>query len=281
MSDEIIPDQNTKQVHLGNCGIVMPISATEGYPIEHWRDVLTILNAVASDSGFTPFLVSDANDVGIIHKRIILNLYSNEIVICDVSSKNPNVMFELGMRLAFDKPTVIIKDDHTEYIFDTAIIEHLTYPKDLNYAKILTFQSDLAGKLLGTWKRFKEDPNASTFLKAFGSFHVANLETKEVSIGQLVLDEIRELRTAIQRFVQPLPAWATPNFRYFRGDVSSRRTGRRRDLPGKIEGNEGEVSTGRTEKEARSHLSRGNRTGRQANPMKRTDISTGKIAICS
>ena len=214
MRDEIIPDQKTKQVNRGNCGIVMPISATEGYPLEHWPDVLAILKAVATHSGFTPLLVSDANDVGIIQKRIIQNLYSNEIVICDVSSKNPNVMFELGVRLAFDKPTIIIKDDQTDYSFDTAPIEHLTYPKDLRYSKILKFQSDLKGKLLGTSKRFSDDPNASTFLKAFGSFHVATLETKEVSTDQLVLDEIRELRTdvsVIQRFLQIVPPIAGHN----------------------------------------------------------------------
>ena len=151
MSDEIIPVQNTKQVHLGNCGIVMPISPTDGYLPEHWQDVLAILKAVATDTGFNPLLVSDANDVGIIQKRIIQNLYSNENVICDVSSKNPNVMFELGIRLAFDKRTIIIKDDQTDYSFDTTIIEHLTYPKDLRHPKILKFRSDLETRLLGTW----------------------------------------------------------------------------------------------------------------------------------
>jgi hypothetical protein len=58
---------------------------TDGYLPEHWLDVLAILKAVATDTGFNPLLVSDANDVGIIQKRIIQNLYSNEIVICDVS----------------------------------------------------------------------------------------------------------------------------------------------------------------------------------------------------
>lgn len=41
-------------------------------------------------------------------------------------------MFELGMRLTFDKPTIIIKDNTTDFIFDTGPIEHLQYPKDLN-----------------------------------------------------------------------------------------------------------------------------------------------------
>jgi len=32
-------------------------------------------------------------------------------------------MFELGLRLAFDKPAIIVKDDNTSYSFDTAPIE--------------------------------------------------------------------------------------------------------------------------------------------------------------
>jgi hypothetical protein len=59
MSDET-PDQNTKQVDRGKCGIVMPISPTDGYLPEHWLDVLAILKAVATDTGFNPLLVSDA-----------------------------------------------------------------------------------------------------------------------------------------------------------------------------------------------------------------------------
>jgi hypothetical protein len=68
-------------------------------------------------------------------KRIVQNIYDNEMVICDVSAKNPNVMFELGMRLAFDKPAIIIKDDKTNYSFDTAPIEHLEYPIEVTVKK--------------------------------------------------------------------------------------------------------------------------------------------------
>ena len=57
-----------------------------------------------------------------IHKTIVQNLYLNPIVVCDVSGKNANVMFELGLRLAFDKPTIIIKDDKTDYSFDTSVV---------------------------------------------------------------------------------------------------------------------------------------------------------------
>ena len=107
------------------CGLVMPISAIDGMPESHWSEVFIILADAIEQAGFIPNLVSHADDTGIIQLRIIQNLYNNPIVVCDVSGKNPNVMFELGLRLAFDKPTVIVKDDKTSYSFDTAPIEHL------------------------------------------------------------------------------------------------------------------------------------------------------------
>jgi hypothetical protein len=107
------------------CGIVMPISALDGCAEGHWSDVHEILDEAIEDAGFEGNLVSDADESGIIQKRIIQNLYENPIVVCDVSGKNPNVMFELGLRLAFDKPVIIVKDDKTTYSFDTAPIEHV------------------------------------------------------------------------------------------------------------------------------------------------------------
>jgi hypothetical protein len=86
-------------------------------------------------------MVSDSDDSGVIHKRIIENLYNNPIVVCDVSGKNPNVMFELGIRLAFDKSTIIVKDHATDYSFDTSPIEHVGYPRDLRFSTVVEKQN--------------------------------------------------------------------------------------------------------------------------------------------
>jgi hypothetical protein len=181
------------------CGIVMPLSAIDSCSESHWSDVREILNEAIDSAGFEPQLVSDADDVGIIQKRIIQNLYENPIVVCDVSAKNPNVMFELGLRLAFDKPTVIVKDDKTTYSFDTAPIEHLQYPRDLRFGQIVDFKEQLAEKLRGTYRKATEDPAYTTFLKHFGSFTVAKLDTKTVSTEEFILDEIRNLRQMVAR----------------------------------------------------------------------------------
>lgn len=155
------------------CGLVMPISAMGDYSPEHWsemRDILSECIGSISEFKFHVKMVSDADDVAVIHKTIVQNLYKSDIVICDVSGKNPNVMFELGMRLAFDKPTVIIKDDATEYPFDTGIIEHITYPRDHRFAKMRIFTNRLKEKVLATYKAWISNPSHSIFLKNFGDF---------------------------------------------------------------------------------------------------------------
>lgn len=181
------------------CGIVMPISEIDGCTESHWADVLEIVTEAIEDANFSANLVSNADDVGIIHKRIIQNLYDNPVVVCDVSGKNPNVMFELGLRLAFDKPTIIIKDDRTSYSFDTSAIEHIEYPRDLRFSKIVEFKEKLSAKIGATHERATQDSNFTTFLKHFGEFTVAKLQKKEVSGQEFILEELKSMRSAMQR----------------------------------------------------------------------------------
>jgi hypothetical protein len=185
-----------------NCGLVMPISSIDGCSAEHWSDVKTIITeAVESikDPIFDVKLVSDADDVGVIQKRIVQNIYTADVIVCDVSGKNPNVMFELGMRLAFDKPTVIVKDDKTDYSFDTGIIEHVAYPRDLRFNRIVSFKSLLAEKVVATYKAAKLDPDHSTFLKNFGKFHVASLNQDVASPEKLALEMLTDLQSEVGR----------------------------------------------------------------------------------
>ena len=57
------------------CGIIMPISALDGCDENHWLDVREILKDSIETSDLEPNLVSDANDVGIIQKRIIQKVF--------------------------------------------------------------------------------------------------------------------------------------------------------------------------------------------------------------
>ena len=190
---KIVADEAVLPGSKPKCGVVMPISSLGDYPESHWSDVYAIIRDAVSDAGLEASLVSYADESAFIHKTIVQNLYDNPIVICDVSGKNPNVMFELGLRLAFDKPTIVVKDNATTYSFDTGPIEHIPYPKDLRFAKIVEFKKKLADKVTATL-RAGEDPNYSTFLRHFGKFTVAKLEEKEVSGQEYIIDALKGIQ---------------------------------------------------------------------------------------
>ncbi|BCP54242.1 hypothetical protein K32_28590 [Kaistia sp. 32K] len=205
------------------CGLVMPISAIDGCSADHWLDVKNILiEAVSSVSSFkfNAVLVSDADDTGFIQRRIVQNLYDSDIIVCDVSCKNPNVMFELGIRLAFDKATVIIKDDVTDYSFDTGIIEHLTYPRDLRFGRIVNFKEILAKKIEATYQASLNSDGYSMFLHNFGKFNVSGLSEASGSVDQALLQMMSEMQVDLARVRR---ATSLPNVNISSGGVRANR----------------------------------------------------------
>src|SRR5439155_14441568 len=66
------------------------------------------------------FEVRSANRHGsdVIQQTIINDLLNADIVIADLTEHNPNVLFELGVRMAEDKPVALIRAKGTGQIFD-------------------------------------------------------------------------------------------------------------------------------------------------------------------
>ena len=187
-------ENNQAEKPTKTCGIIMPIASSENYFQHHWSDVKAILFEAVKNAGFDVKLVSDDDAIGLIHERIVTNIYTSDMVICDVSSKNPNVMFELGMRLAFDKPTIIIKDDKTGYTFDAGVIEHLQYPSSLRFADIVKFKKDIKDSILKTYEKSNQKDHSS-FLKSFAKVIVpAKVGGFEISENKYIIEELKLIK---------------------------------------------------------------------------------------
>lgn len=185
------------------CGIIMPIATmSPDYPESHWMDIRHIIDSAIKRAGFMPRIVSESEDSTIIHKSIINNIYNDPIIVCDVSNKNANVMFELGMRLAFNKPVVIIKDDKTGYSFDTSNIQHLGYRKDLRHNTVEKFIEDLANKIKATYEAPKLEGYQS-FLSHFGKFEIATIENQSIQESE-ALQTVLEKVIGLERVVSNL-----------------------------------------------------------------------------
>lgn len=99
--------------------IIMPfVERSQLYPAGFFGEVLrNLLTPVGVAAGF---VVSTANRQGsdLIQSTIINDLLEADLVIADLTEHNPNVLFELGVRIAEDKPVVLVKASGTGRIFD-------------------------------------------------------------------------------------------------------------------------------------------------------------------
>lgn len=101
------------------CFVIMPFTERdETHDVGFFNEVLKSLVAPsASSAGFN---VRSARRLGsdVIQKTIINDLLTADLVVADLTEHNPNVMFELGMRMAYDLPVALIRAKGTGPIFD-------------------------------------------------------------------------------------------------------------------------------------------------------------------
>lgn len=178
------------------CGLIMPISSMTGinikYTAEHWEEVkLTLMEFLGND--YNVNLVS--NGTGIIQTEILNSIFSSDIVICDISGSNPNVMFELGLRIALNKRVLVIYDNSKNtnkgVPFDINAIPYLEYSEDLNRFQMKKFEENLKVKIQ---ELLKEDGNS--YINTYGEFlknYIINKKEIDISIGDLILEKIEKL----------------------------------------------------------------------------------------
>ncbi len=121
---------------MGTCFVMMPFG---GYFDGYYTNV--IRHAV-SISGLLPRRADEIYSTGAIIDDIHKAILNSEICIADVTGRNPNVSYELGMAHAAHKPVIIITQDLKDVPFDYRHLRIITYdPK--NYGWEASFRSSV------------------------------------------------------------------------------------------------------------------------------------------
>lgn len=119
------------------CFVIMPISDVDGYEKGHFDRVYEyLIKPACIDAGYTPQRADDTSKANVIIVDILQKILECDMAICDLSSRNPNVFYELGFRQAFNKKTVLIIDQKTERPFDTSNIRTLKYNENLRVDEV-------------------------------------------------------------------------------------------------------------------------------------------------
>lgn len=150
------------------CFVVMPFSEKdESYSKGFFDEVLkNLIVPAGKESGFR---VETANRKGsdIIQATIINNLLNADLVLTDLTTHNPNVLFELGMRIAKDKPVVLIRSIGTSAIFDVDnMLRVFEYNPNLWTSTINDDREGLTEHIKAAWERRDSD---ATYMKILTS----------------------------------------------------------------------------------------------------------------
>lgn len=105
------------------CFVIMPFSEkTDEYATGFFNEVFASLFKPAIEAaGFEP-RTAKRQGSDVIQATIVNELLDSELVLCDLTEHNPNVLFELGVRMASERPVALVKATGTNPIFD---VDHL------------------------------------------------------------------------------------------------------------------------------------------------------------
>lgn len=198
------PQEPEKKVSSSDCFVIMPIADHDGYDKGHFTKVYEdIFKPACASAGFTSVRADEVKQTNLIHLDILQKLIESPMAICDLSSRNPNVLFELGLRQAFDKPTVLVQEAGTPKIFDIAPLRYTEYRRELRYREVLEDQSMISEAIKATKEATDQGEGVNSIVSILSLSKPASL--KEVSnsdsagLLQLVRAEMSEMRSDFRR----------------------------------------------------------------------------------
>lgn len=112
------------------CFVITPIGS-EADQIR--RHINGIIDAVIIPTLTPKYDISVAHrmtDPGTINKQVIKGIYESDLVIANLTEKNPNVMYELALRHCIGTPVIIIAEEGTSLPFDISGERTIFYIND-------------------------------------------------------------------------------------------------------------------------------------------------------
>ena len=164
----------------------------------------TIIEPVFKQLGFICLRADDIKHSGVIDLHMYENILKSDFVLADISTLNPNVLYELGIRHAVKRySTLIIAEKELEYPFDLNHIlidsyEHLG--KAIDYDEVIRFRKLLSDKIEQILKNPVVDSPFYTILPNLQTPSFTKEEIEEIketiSVGKSVSEILVESEEA-------------------------------------------------------------------------------------
>jgi hypothetical protein len=177
---------------------MMPSSNSDGYQPGHFKRVYEyIIKPACKSAGFAPVREEEINTTDHIVIDVLKKIIEADVAVCDLSSHNPNVLYQLGIRQAFNLPVTLIKDNKTARIFDIQGWREVQYDANMRIDKIEEAIPELAHALKTTHKDAGKSINSIIQLLGIEPARVTKTEVSRET--ELVLEAIDNVNRRLNR----------------------------------------------------------------------------------
>lgn len=195
--------QPVEQPVNNDCFIIMPIADHPDYKQGHFKRVCEdIFVPACRAAGYRPVRADDTKQANLIQLDILQKLLDSPMAICDLSTRNPNVLFELGLRQAFDKPTILVQEEGTPRIFDINIFRYVEYRNGLDYRDVLADQRAIQEVLEETKQAVIEGKSVNSIIRMLSMIQPANFQEnrkfEDKEYFQVLMSEIHGIKNELR-----------------------------------------------------------------------------------
>ncbi|MDV1856031.1 hypothetical protein RZR38_09690 [Citrobacter freundii] len=180
------------------CFAIMPIADHPDYDSGHFSRVYNhLIKPACKQAGFKAVRADDAKASHMIMFDILKNIVECDMAICDLSSKNANVFYELGLRQAFNRKTILITDGRTHTPFDITGFRYVKYDHTLRVDSVMNDIDEIAAMLMETDEAAEDDVNSIVKLLKIQPASVEHLQLNEKD--SLIFEMIQRLDEKMTR----------------------------------------------------------------------------------
>jgi hypothetical protein len=223
----------------------MPFSDMEGYEHGHFRRVYDhLIRPACHEVGLEVMRGDDVKGTNYIAIDILQRVIKSDLVVCDLSGRNANVLYELGLRQAFDLPVVLIKDERTERIFDIQGLRTLDYRSTLRVDSVAEDRQSIRQAIEATLRLEKHDINSLVRLLGVEKAVIAQ-QTQVSPETALVLSAVKDLSARLSNVEAATSGrFARASSRGRLSEILAKQMPKRFQLPGGTEADHGDTVFG-------------------------------------
>lgn len=150
------------------CFVIMPfVERDDRHESGFFDEVLkSVLTPALEAAGFE-VRTSKRTGSDVIQATILKELLGADLVLADLTEHNPNVLFELGLRIAGEKPIALVKAKGTGRVFDIDnMLRCVEYSPNLWPSTIDKDVPAIQAHVMGAWENRDTDPSFFSILSS-------------------------------------------------------------------------------------------------------------------